>query len=646
METSCFQKISPESAVAWVPGETTVLADAASRNNFGFLKEWAAIQGMTLRRVDIPNFENFMKDIYKELSNNTSGLLTGPGYSSDDIGDGPKTDWQELCLANCLKRTKTTKSGSPSMPNTLVVSQSRKWRGLRLRQTLKNTGYQARSVITEDSLKKLRSQGLVQSLVSPPLQVQLARPPPNPPPNPPTRWTPCLNYQRQRPLPPQHLCVNTTASRSRPPGAFMSLPPELAKKLDQYRRAGVPGNTRNQQDTSWQYWAAYCCHMNVEPWRKDIAAHMGLNPNAHRKEQELLLGFLAFLPRVMQRGRTFTNEGVRKDPKPQSIKGHYDAVRAAHRARGIEMARVPEFAVVYKGMLAMYVQKWGSKALLTRSRLPFTRDMLIKLFSMATGTKLTGCTVGSKLWDAFVIVAKVAASTGFRLDEVCNSDFAKGGRNHLRWMIDGNLFDELSVPQLMALKAGDYAVLAPFASKTDRANERWGNNSIYLPYDETRPLNAAVALKQLELNWPVTGLQRARMPCFPMSAASQTWSGKTLYWLLKSALLKIMPKDKVTNYSFHSFRAYLATALKKAGVNTEDIMQHLRWASPGSVPIYARDDPQAYGRKVSLALQQNFAAFKSTTQGESPLEDVELNAIVGNVSPAEVIVEAAGIIDD
>ena len=78
-----------ESAVAWVPGETTVLADAASRNNFGFLEEWAAIQGMTLRRVDIPKFESFMRQIYNELSNNTSGLLTGPEYSSDDIGDGP-----------------------------------------------------------------------------------------------------------------------------------------------------------------------------------------------------------------------------------------------------------------------------------------------------------------------------------------------------------------------------------------------------------------------------------------------------------------------------------------------------------------------------------------------------------------------------
>ena len=67
---------------------------------------------------------------------------------------------------------------------------------------------------------------------------------------------------------------------------------------------------------------------------------------------------------------------------------------------------------------------------------------------------------------------------------------------------------------------------------------------------------------------------------------------------------------------------------------------------PKDKSLWRHDDPQAYGKKVSLALQQNFTAFKSTTQGESPLEDAELNAIVGNVSPAEVIVEAAGIIDD
>lgn len=75
----------------------------------------------------------------------------------------------------------------------------------------------------------------------------------------------------------------------------------------------------------------------------------------------------------------------------------------------------------------------------------------------------------------------------------------------------------------------------------------------------------------------------------------------------------VVPPAQVKNYSFHSFRIYLACALKKAGVSEAGIMEFCRWRARSSLPIYARTDAQEYMETVLLALRQQFDNFQTTT---------------------------------
>ena len=66
-----------------------------------------------------------------------------------------------------------------------------------------------------------------------------------------------------------------------------------------------------------------------------------------------------------------------------------------------------------------------------------------------------------------------------------------------------------------------------------------------------------------------------------------------------------MPHDKVTCYSFHSFRIGFACALLAAGCPYDMIQALARWRSVESVKIYARINPSDYTTWVSQALLQD-----------------------------------------
>ena len=96
------------------------------------------------------------------------------------------------------------------------------------------------------------------------------------------------------------------------------------------------------------------------------------------------------------------------------------------------MAKIPQLPRVLKGLKIAYKQIWGSLSLLTKSRLPFTRDMLVRMVRAPEGCMLPFGKVGTHKWVVFKAIMCAAASCGFRLDEVSDWKFVDGGRSHLR----------------------------------------------------------------------------------------------------------------------------------------------------------------------------------------------------------------------
>ena len=131
-------------------------------------------------------------------------------------------------------------------------------------------------------------------------------------------------------------------------------------------------------------------------------------------------------------GRRIAPDGRVMDPHPNGFVQHLINVRRIHKEEGYPMAKVPQLPRILKGLKIAYKEIWGSQSLLTKSRLPFTRDMLVRMVQAPEGCMLPFGKVGTHKWVVFKAIMCAAASCGFRLDEVTDWKFVDGGRSHLR----------------------------------------------------------------------------------------------------------------------------------------------------------------------------------------------------------------------
>lgn len=85
-------------------------------------------------------------------------------------------------------------------------------------------------------------------------------------------------------------------------------------------------------------------------------------------------------------------------------------------------------------------------------------------------------------------------------------------------------------------------------------------------------------------------------------------------------------------HSWHSFRIYLAVALKEAGADNQRIKAMLRWCSDKSLEIYARDNAHQYVSWLRKAEQAEVHAVYTHTMPE--IDDDEAVATLSRVLAA------------
>ena len=147
----------------------------------------------------------------------------------------------------------------------------------------------------------------------------------------------------------------------------------------------------------------------------------------------------------------------------------------------------------------------------------------------------------------------------------------------------------------LSLLATHAAVIVPSSSKADPFGLNFGPHPIYLPFDSSSPFNAAVHLADLELRFPCNN--RAAVPLFAADGHRRSFSHQLADKSLHSCLTGVLPPDRVSCYSMHSFRVGLACALLAAGASQSEIMARLRWSDPSMTTVYAR--PNRAGRRRS-----------------------------------------------
>ena len=136
------------------------------------------------------------------------------------------------------------------------------------------------------------------------------------------------------------------------------------------------------------------------------------------------------------------------------------------------------------------------------------------------------------------------------------------------------------------MKDGDVARLAPKGAKCDQYGTCYGTEPIIIPFHDT-PTNAAKWMRNIELRWPCHGKDRKTLPLF-CDEHGDPFTDSRFTALIMATLVAVLWCERAALFSPHSWRVWLASALRIKGASDPLIMAFGRWMNPESVKVYAR----------------------------------------------------------
>ena len=376
--------------------------------------------------------------------------------------------------------------------------------------------------------------------------------------------------------------------------------------------ASLPDNSKKQLASNWRAWHAYCTQCaKIAAWRPDIN---GLDAAGTERENIIWSAALIWIwarmePKKGNYMKTGPYQGQLRPPSPASALAVLRGIRRLHIDRGITPVPLTLATRRLKGLMRSYAEWIGPENCLPARKAPLNRKIILAILGVPTGSPILN--KGEKwAWDtAYGISCRALvhtlAQTGFRKAEVALPAGTKHGKMHisfanLTWRIGGQETASPSSIQLHGLRRGDFAVIRPPPSKPDPLSLHWGNSLIWIEYEPEAPINAARALAHWELHAGVAPGSRRETPLFcGTEGVGSALRQKALDEFFHGALRWILPKEgerKPTDYSIHSFRSYLASALMATGRSDAEIQIALRWASTEALRIYKVTNAEQYAR--------------------------------------------------
>ena len=437
---------------------------------------------------------------------------------------------------------------------------------------------------------------------------------------------------------------------ARLPGRYAPRPADPSDWLNtlrnmlQLQRRAAPVNTLKQENSNLKHWRAWCEHNNTDVVRPSVHLAATYGDDAVAAEQMFWAAALPFILNRMNEAWVLQPKGRALPPKPASAMAVLRGVRRIHVKRlGIESVSLTAAVQVCDGMLREYAERHGPESLIPHRKEPFTRELIIGLLSIPTGTRLNNGTVVN--WEALewrMIRALVCfmAQSGARKCVVSLPPGVIWSLMHLSlanvvWRILAWGPDLITAPTAMhfaLLAIGDYALWRPGADKADQLSLHWGGDPVYLPYDPDEPICAARELAEAEIARACPADQRRNVPLFT-DGRGDPLRHHRLDPLLHAMLATLMPASETHKYSWHSFRSWLACALLalKAPDGTPrcsegTIQCMLRWRSPEALRVYARLNPTEYGGLLSSAMLADVSSVRTTNAHQRITYDYDSHA--------------------
>ena len=387
----------------------------------------------------------------------------------------------------------------------------------------------------------------------------------------------------------------------------------LAVRLVQLLEGAAAHNTLRGERSAWKHWMAFCVHRNAEPFRKDVRS---MTPSDYDKEVVTLALALLFIY-----GRMGCRKGRKRPPKPASALAVLRGIRRAHDRLGIRMADLSLATRLADALNREYIDAHGWEALQVDRVAPLTNDLIA---GMITAPAIAGdgveAVMGRALWATL-------AQTGFRKAEVSLSAGATFGpadltRHNIRWRIGGVEVADPTPDQLQGLRDGDLCIIIPPRSKCDQFGLEWGQSPIYLRFSHDAPICAARALRDVELALPRHGRQDREATALFTTADGAPITSQAVDKLFKSCLASAgVPPGSAARYSPHSFRRYLACALKAQGVADSTIQALLRWKTAESLKLYSFLSDESYADLVDSAGSADVSSVRTNALPRAELLD-------------------------
>ena len=396
----------------------------------------------------------------------------------------------------------------------------------------------------------------------------------------------------------------------------------------------------------WKRWVAFCELMGTTEWRDDRDANSGVDADGHHNEIILMCAAYIFAMADMK-GRKKAAHG---EAQPQSGRNFLTSIRAIHASQTpvIEMVPIKAVSHLYKGMMRRHQKLYGNDSIAPSQARPFTKAIIMQLLDVPEDFRISGTfrvSDDSLLWHSWRVYVALAAQSGFRKSElsVCANDTwdpSHISEASVSWVIQGDHIAWANASQLRSLSEGDYLMVRPPPSKADPFALVWGNRPIFVPFRAHEPINAARMVRDRFLRFPVSPATAAKTPLL-MTDLRRPLLGCTVDATLKTLLKRFMSPEEAKQFSPHSFRVYLATALRAAGASDAQIQALCRWQSLASLRLYALMDAPQYGDLLDRAGKavhdarraynypaidpQLHAFLDAPTEDELPLSWVELS---------------------
>ena len=362
----------------------------------------------------------------------------------------------------------------------------------------------------------------------------------------------------------------------------------------------------------WKFWSTYCESMGTTPVRSDVAAITGIDAFGFQRERWLMANAVVeWMPTI--KGRNGRIQGT-----PESCGKRIDGV-----CRVLERLGLPTVSkrLVYQTVRAemrQYALRHGPEWLQPNRKDPLPFSTIQDLILLCLDLQWSSLEWDQESTQALEAAIHVAAESGMRKMELTSSNglFTKLDLSfgHLKWSVNGQQPQEPTATLLMDLVPGrDYAVLYPNTSKADPFSKAWGTKPIHMLYEPSERINAAAALQRLELLcWHRTQGNRRTTPLL-FKKGGKPFSPAIFDKIFKEMMnelvgLRLITKEQAKRYSWHSFRASLATGLLSAGASGPQIQACCRWLSEKSVATYAAFTADAYSNLVRRALKQDISS--------------------------------------